>query len=184
MKTTYLVYKQVNGTRQLVVATRDEWIAIIKENRGLPIEKRRCFMKDCFRDEDGLDCMYIEVSTAKYREWNSENTVREKKRKAGIGYTSLSLDAGVEDTEYDSLHECVPSGVDLERLALDKVLMGELKQALKAWKPWAEELLELYMSGAKRASSTRLCEKYQLCDRAVRKRKEAFEKFVLEFLKK
>ena len=33
MKTTYLVYKQVNGVRQLVVATPAEWDAILKENR-------------------------------------------------------------------------------------------------------------------------------------------------------
>ena len=28
MKTTYLVYKQVNGVRQLVTATQEEWDAI------------------------------------------------------------------------------------------------------------------------------------------------------------
>ncbi len=36
MKTTYLVYKQVDGVRQLVAATQEEWDAIMKENRGLP----------------------------------------------------------------------------------------------------------------------------------------------------
>ena len=38
MKTTYLVYKQVNGVRRLVVATPAEWDAILKENRGLPAD--------------------------------------------------------------------------------------------------------------------------------------------------
>ena len=33
MKTTYLIYKQVDGIRQLVVATQEEWDAILKENR-------------------------------------------------------------------------------------------------------------------------------------------------------
>ena len=55
MKTTYLVYKQVDGVRQLVAATQEEWDAIMKENRGLPIGQRRCFMKDCFEDGDELD---------------------------------------------------------------------------------------------------------------------------------
>ena len=50
MKTTYLVYKQVNGVRRLVVATPAEWDAILKENRGLPAEQRRYFIKDCFAD--------------------------------------------------------------------------------------------------------------------------------------
>ena len=35
MKTTYLIYKQVNGTRQLVTATQEEWDAILKENPGI-----------------------------------------------------------------------------------------------------------------------------------------------------
>ena len=35
MKTTYLVYRQVNGVRRLVVATPAEWDAILKENRVL-----------------------------------------------------------------------------------------------------------------------------------------------------
>lgn len=39
MKTTYLIYKQVNGIRQLAEATPEEWDAILKENRGLPIKK-------------------------------------------------------------------------------------------------------------------------------------------------
>ena len=44
MKTTYLVYKQVNGVRQLVMATPAEWNAILKENRELPAEQHRYFM--------------------------------------------------------------------------------------------------------------------------------------------
>lgn len=35
MKTTYLVYKQIDGVQRLVPATRAEWDAIMKENRGL-----------------------------------------------------------------------------------------------------------------------------------------------------
>ena len=184
MKTTYLVYKQVNGVRQLVAATQEEWTAILKGNRGLPMEKRRCFMKDCFDDGDGLDCMYIEVTASEYREWNISNTVSQRKRKAGALYTHLSLDAGVPDTDVESLHEYVPSDFSLERLTTDRILIDELKAALRKWKPWAEELLELYLSGAKRSCTTELCRKYQLSDRAVQKRKAAFEKFVLDFLKK
>ena len=78
MKTTYLVYKQVDGVRQLVAATQEEWDAIMKGNRGLPMGQRRCFMKDCFEDGDELDCMYIETTAAEYREWNSENTIAQR----------------------------------------------------------------------------------------------------------
>ncbi len=184
MKTTYLVYKQVNGVRQLVAATQEEWTAILKGNRGLPMEKRRCFMKDCFDGGDGLDCMYIEVSAAEYREWNSRNTVSQRKRKIGTLYTHLSLDAGISETGIESLHEGISSGLDLEGLAVDHILIEELKAALKKWKPWAEELLSLYLSGDKRSCTARLCEKYQLSDRTIQRQKAAFEKFVLDFLKK
>lgn len=46
MKTTYLVYKLVNGVRQLVTATPEEWDTILKGNRGLPAEQRRYFISD------------------------------------------------------------------------------------------------------------------------------------------
>lgn len=184
MKTTYLVYKQVDGTRQLVAATQEEWDAILKENRHLPLSERRRFMKDCIEDGDDLDCMYIEVSMQEHRDWNNRNSVRQRKRKIGTRYTHLSLDAGVADTDIESLHESVPSAFSLEKMAVDHILMEELKEALHKWRPWAEELLELYLSGAKRSCTDSLCKKYRLSDRAVRKRKEAFEKFVLDFLKK
>ena len=184
MRNTYLVYKQLNGVRQLVTATQEEWDAILKGNRLLPLSERRRFIKDCIEDGDELDCMYIEVSISEHRDWNNKNSVQQRKRKNGMLYAHLSLDAGVPDTGIESLHESISCDFSLESLVTDRVLIGELKQALRVWKPWAEELLELYLSGAKRSCTNRLCEKYQLSDRAVRKRKEAFEKFVLDFLKK
>lgn len=184
MKFTYLVYKQVNGVRQLAAATQEEWDAILKKNRRLPLEQRRRFMKDCIEDGDEVDCMYIEVPASEHREWNSKNTIKQKNRKLGMRYTHQSLDAGVPDTDVETLHECVPSGFNLEGAVADQVLIEELKCALRAWQPWAEELMDLYMAGAKRSCTNDLCKKYRLSDRTVQRRKEAFEKFVLEFLKK
>lgn len=184
MKTTYLVYKQVNGVQQLTVATQAEWTAILKGNLGLPVEKRRCFMKDCFEDGDGLDCMFIEVTAAEYREWNSKHTVIQRKRKAGSQYSVVSLDAAVPKSDAESFHETIPLDFSIEELSTDHLLIEELRMALHKWKPWAEELLEFYLYGAKRSCTKDLCEKYQISDRAVQKRKMAFEKFVLNFLKK
>lgn len=184
MKTAYLIYKEVNGTLQLCVATREEWDAILKENRSLPSEQRRRFIRDCFEDGGDLDCMYIEVSAPAHRKWNSENTMRQHSRKKGEQYAMLSLDTRAPGDGVDTLHEYIPSGFDLDRMVTDAVLMTELKKALRSWKPWAEELFGLYMAGQKRSCTQTLCQKYQLSDRAVQKRKAAFEKFVLEFLKK
>ena len=155
-----------------------------ERNQRVTSGKRRYFIKDCFGDRSELDCIYIEVAAAEYREWNRKNTAAQWKRKAGLLYSHLSLDAGVPGTDIESLHESVPTEFNLEGLAADHILIEELKSALCKWKPWAEELLDIYLSGAKRSCTTGLCQKYQLSDRAVQKRKAAFEKFVLDFFEK
>ena len=82
------------------------------------------------------------------------------------------------------MHESIPSEFNLEDLVTDQLLIEELKRELRAWKPWAEKLLELYMAGAKRSCTSVLCKHYRLSNRTVQRRKAAFEKFVLDFLKK
>ena len=89
-------------------------------------------MKDCIEDGDEVDCMYIEVPASEHREWNSKNTIRQKNRKLGMRYTHQSLDAGVPDTDVETLHECVPSGFNLEGAVADQVLIEELKCALRS----------------------------------------------------
>lgn len=178
MKTTYLIYKQVEGTRQLVAATQDEWNAILKENRGIPMENRRLFEKSCFEDGAELDCMYIEVSYVEYKKWHSADEVAGRKRKANRAYPRISLDGPVTDSELDSMHETIPSSFNLEQIAIDRVLLEELQNALRAWKPWGMELLAFYLEGKGRSCTAELCEKYGLKERAVRYRKEQFEKFV------
>lgn len=184
MKTTYLIYKQVDGTRQLVVATQEEWDAILKRNKGLPPEKRRFFIKDCFNDGSELDCMYIEASRDDYRKWHNNIRTAQRNMKSAAMNPSLSLDAEIPSSDVSSLHECVDSGLNLEEVAVNRILFEELKVALKAWKPWALELLSLYMEGRGRTCTMELCEKYHVTDRAIQKRKIAFEKFVENFLKK
>ena len=81
--------------------------------------------KRLFADGDELDCMYIEMTAVEYREWNSKNTVAQRKRKAGSIYSVLSLDAGVPEAGLESLHESVPSAFDLEGLAADHLLIED-----------------------------------------------------------
>ena len=183
MKTTYLIYKEIDGIRQLVVARPEEWDAILKANKKLPETKQRRFELNCIEEDGELDRMYIEISAEEHRAWNSKNTVSQRNRKEGAEYVHLSLDAPIQDADVDSLHDTVASDFDLEGLASDRVLIEELYQALKSWKPWASELLTIYMSGGKRSCTSLLCEKYGLKERAVRYRKEQFEEFVTKFLK-
>ena len=183
MKTTYLIYKEINGSRQLVVATREEWDAILKANKKLPETEQRRFELSCIEEDGELDRMYIEITAEEHRAWNSKNTVSQRNRKEGAEYVHLSLDAPIQDVEVDSLYDTVASDFDLEGLASARVLMEELYQALQVWRPWAPELLTIYMHGGRRSCTALLCEKYGLKERAVQYRKERFEEFVKKFLK-
>ena len=104
--------------------------------------------------------------------------------KAGAGYTLTSFDTGLLREELDSLHDYVPSVIDVEDIAIDRILIEEIRVALRGWKPWAEELLDFYLSGGKRCCTESLCKRYNLKERTIRKRKEEFNKFILDFLKK
>jgi len=56
MKNTYLVYKDVNAEKkELVVATPQEWHNIMEENKRLPREQRRFFIKECISDSENID---------------------------------------------------------------------------------------------------------------------------------
>ena len=73
--------------------------------------------------------MYIEANAAEYREWNSKNTINQKKRKIGMSYTHQSLDTGVPDTDVEALHECVPSGFNLEGVVAGSYGRTEMRTA-------------------------------------------------------
>lgn len=45
----------------LRVATKEEWNRIMAENRTLPREQRRFFIRDCIEDCEVIDSLYIEV---------------------------------------------------------------------------------------------------------------------------
>ena len=183
MKSTYLVFKQINGVRKLVSATQKEWEAILKENKHLPQEKKRRFILDCIQDGSDYDRMYIEVSKEEYAAWHSRHVLSERKRKEGMQHSHVSLDTEIQESEVSSLHECVLTDYDLESLVVDRVLLSELESALRAWKPWAPELLRFYMNGEKRTCTETLCQKYGLKKRAIEYRKKSFEAFVKKFLK-
>ena len=137
MKTTYLVYREGDGGRQLAVATPEEWNTILKNNRTLPAERRRWFMKDCIWDGRDLDCIYVEVEREEHRRWNSCHTVAQRKRRLETRYPVVSMDAGSDEgEETDSLHERLPTDFRLEDLAIANVLLWQLREALREWKPW------------------------------------------------
>ena len=71
---------------------------------------------------------------------------------------------------------------ELPPMVCDSGLMEELKEALAAWRPWAADLLELYLNGEKRACTEALSRKYGVSPQVIRKYKRQFEDFVKNFL--
>lgn len=181
MKTTYLIYKQVDGTRQLVVATRKEWDEILKQNRGLPMEQRRLFERSCFTNGNELDCMYIEVDMPDFRAWEVKKKREYRNRKEEKRYEHLSFDAEIESSECVSLHECIASSETADQPLFDKTLLQNLEKELSAWKPWAVELLHLYMKGKRRSSTAWLASYCGVSDQMARRYKKEFETFVKKF---
>ncbi len=184
MKTTYLLNKaQPDGSVCLCVVPAAEWTAVVTENKGLPAAQRRYFILDYIADGDDLDCMVIEASLEEYRAWDRSRPAEKRNRRAGQAFQHLSLNAPLNDSEdAGTLLDIIPAETQVESMACDLVLMDELKKALADWKPWANDLLELYLNGQKRACTGILAKKYGVSVQVIRKYKRQFEKFIKDFL--
>ena len=184
MKITYLINQvQPDGSTRLSDVSSAEWRSAIRENDGLPPERQRYFIRDYIADENDMDCMVIEVSASEYSQWDKERSAARRNREAGKNFRVSSLDApsaGMDRTM--ARLEQLPDQTQLESKVCDSVLMEELKEALAAWRPWAADLLGLYLNGEKRACTEVLSRKYGVSPQVIRKYKRQFEDFVKKFL--
>ncbi len=184
MKTIYLMNKpQPDGSTCLSVATAAEWLAAVNGNKGLSAEQRRYFILDYIADGDDLDCMVIETPLAEYRKWDRGRPAEKRNRHVGQAFQQLSLDApfyGSEDS--GNLLDLIASDTQVESEACDIVLMEELQKALASWRPWANDLLEMYLNGQKRACTKIIARKYGVSPQVARKYKRQFEEFIKNFL--
>ena len=158
MKTTYLINKaQADGNVQLSIADREEWKDVVKANKKLPAEKRRYFILDYIKDGTDLDCMVIEAPVDVYRTWIREHMASKRNRDAGKGYQIFSLDAPVADSDgVETLLDTISAGGSVEECICGEMLLIDLREALAAWKPWGNDLLEIYLQGQKRTCGDRL----------------------------
>ncbi len=183
MKTTYLIYKQDSEARHLVTASQEEWDTILKQNRGLPPEKRRFFIKDCFFDGNELDCMFIEATREEYRAWHNKVRTTQRNVKAGKPFSIRSADAVLKHADVVSLHECIADeSVDVQAKCISDLFMDQLRAALKVWKPWAETVLDIYLSGRKKECNRELMAIFGWTERTAERRKNDFEAYVKKFL--
>lgn len=181
MRTTYLVFENGIGSA-LRVASKEEWNKILADNRSVSREHRRFFIQDCFEDCGALDCMYIEASKEEYDKWHSAYQVKYKKRKDGEGLEFLSMDITTQADDC-SLIDTITDGMNWEEIIIADIRVKELRIQLAAWRSWANELLDYYLTGEKMLASKILSKKYGVSPQIIRQRKRELEKFIENFLK-
>ena len=182
MKTTYLIFAD-KSTQELVVADQHEWNAIIARNRGCPQDQRRYFITDIIAEGTELDCMVIETTREKHREWNNARKAAYRNRQAMKKIKFLSLDATFEaesgESALLSYLPCDDSGCDKVQ---SDIVMEQLRAALREWQPWAEEMLDLYLNGKKHKCASTLAPQHGLTMRSIQLYMHKFEEFIKNFL--
>lgn len=182
MKTTYLIYPD-KSAQKLVVADQEEWKAIVARNAGCPKDQRRYFIADIIVDGDEMDCMIIETTEEEHRRWCNERKPIYRNLQAQKIIKFLSIDATFDaGTEENSLLAFLPSETDVIGIVQSDIAMEQLRVALREWKPWAENMLDFYLSGKKRTCNSFFMLRYGISERQVERYKAQFEEFVKKFL--
>lgn len=184
MKTTYLLNKiQSDGNVRLSIATFEEWLAVVNDNKSLPATQQRFFIVDCIADGDNMDRMVMETTAEEYRKWNRDRMASARNRALGKSYQILSLDAPLQTKDVSlDLRDALSSGEQVEEQVCSTILEAELRIALTTWKPWANDMLDCYLGGERRTCTDILSAKYGVSPQVIRKYKRQFEKFVKNFL--
>lgn len=182
---TFLVFKDTNAEeKELVIATAEEWNAILEKNRTLPREERRFFIENVIKESDYTDTMYIETTKEKYDKWHSQAVSQYEKDQYGKDFIFISTEQPSRDNPEITVGDTISDGFDLEASAVDSILMEELRVALQNWREWAVELFDYWRVGKYRTCSKELIQKYGISYVTIAKRKNRFEAFVKIFFSK
>ena len=183
VRTKYLAYK--GKWQELTVITREKFLEIIKSNKEATGTERRYFIADFIEESWGIDCLVIETSAEVHHKWSVEHNkvYRNRKYRDKNSYVVLSLDAefsGENSSQLEFLPETMDeNGYDT---TVSDITLEQLRGALKKWRPWAEEMMNFYISGKKRSCNAFFAEKYGVSGRQVEQYKKQFEEFVKKFL--
>lgn len=184
MKTTYLVnQEQPDGSVCLAVVSSAVWRTVVERNKQLPLDQQRYFVIDYIADSSEIDRMVIETTAEDYRVWHKEHMASERNRRLGNAYQFVPLDAlryGTDGIEY--LQENFLADDQLEEIVCSQIILVDLRRKLAEWKPWANDLLDMYLLGNQRNCTGVIAEKYGVSDRVVRKYKRQLEDFIKNFL--
>ena len=181
MNATYLFKEETaNGQKKLRIGTGQEFDSIKLENRSLPVEERRYFIKEKSLDIDNPDILFIEVSREEYIQWNRENNARYKNNLLAKNYTMMSIESELTRIEADE-SAFYGSASGYEEI-LDQAWVEELRRDLVEWRPWAGDLLDAYLAGEVSNCPTLLAGKYGVSLQTARKYVRQFEQRLKIFL--
>lgn len=186
MKNTFLIYVEKDSPEKgLRIASKTEWKQIMNDNKELPSEQKRYFIKDCIDDGSDIDCMYIETSYKEYKKWHTEHQAEWRNRKIKEQYRFVSITDAITDDEQMTMEEIIPDSFNLENYIVEKVgpqydeLLLELKKALREWKWWGIEMLEYFLAGERVSCSKDLKTKYQAdCGIVSKARIDGYDDFI------
>lgn len=183
MKITFLVKKaRDDGSTQLVDVPHSEWRLVVEANKALPADQQRYFIVDTIIEDGEVDSMVMEAPRDKYLEWHKEHMAKLRNWKAQKRFKTLSLETRVTTGEYTtSLGDNIASKRTVEDEVCDRMTWDVLIAELALWKPWANELLDLYLQGQKKICTGKMAQKYGVSPQVIRKYKRQFEAFVKKF---
>ena len=183
MKITYLVNQiQPDGSTLLCVATHEAWRKVVDANRTLSLEDRRYFIRDCIMDCGEQDWLIYEVSRDEYLKWDRRRKVEERNRSLGEKFEFLSSDMFMSiEGKTLKAEDTLISDIQVEDIVCDRLTIKELRRQLAAWKPWANDLLDLYLAGKKKSCTEIIAKKFGVSQQTARKYKRQFEKFIKKF---
>ena len=84
-----------------------------------------------------------------YDKWHSQQVYAQRKRKIGEQYGKVSFQDTTSVGEGLTYEEVIGNGFDLEEAVIKDNQLETLKQVLAEWKPWALDVLTLYLSEKK-----------------------------------
>ena len=174
---------QDKTSKKLVIADEQQWKEITAQNLSCPKDQRRYFIADIIVDGDEMDCMIIETTEEEHRRWCTERKPIYRNLKAQKLVKVLSIDATFDTgTEENSLLAFLPSETNEIGNVQSDIAMEQLRVALREWKPWAEDMLDLYLQGKKHKCASTLAPKYGLTMRSIQLNMRKFEEFTKKFL--
>lgn len=184
MNTTYLFKEETtNGQKKLRIGTRDEFKSVMQMNKENGEENRRYFIREKSLDPNQPDLLIIEVDRSEYLEWKKEQVTRSRNYRLGKQYSHLSLERTVQASNQSKEDEPAIYGDDpgFEDV-LAGVMLDELCEELRNWKPWAVDMLHTYMKNGTDVCAIQFGEKYGFSKATSWRYVRQFEQKVKKFL--